>query len=140
MQAVCDLFGPTDLTKIVAQSGKQIVMKHDGPDSPGAKLLGGPIAENKAKAERANPITYITKHDPPFLIIHGDKDPLVPVAQSQILHDALKKAGNESTLVIVKGAGHGPGIDTTRDFQMVLAFFDKHLKSGSAATAPPASN
>ena len=132
VQAVSDLFGPTDLSKIAAQSGKQIVMKHDGPDSPGAKLLGGPIESNFDKAQKANPIAYITKNDPPFLILHGDKDPLVPVAQSRILDEALKKAGNESTLVVVTGAGHGPGIDTPRYFQLVLDFFDKHLKSKTA--------
>ena len=49
----------------------------------------------------------MTKDDPPFLIVHGDKDPLVPHNQSEILCDALKKAGVEATLYTVPGGGHG---------------------------------
>jgi len=54
----------------------------------------------------ASPVTYITSDDPPFLIIHGDKDGTVPVEQATILNERLAKAGVPSTLVIVKGAGH----------------------------------
>src|SRR5262249_33215164 len=126
VQAVCDLFGPTDFLRIAGQSGKDTTIKHDAPASPEAKLLGGPIADNPDKAAKANPITFITKDDAPFLIFHGDKDTTVPVGQSQILHEALQKAGLESTLVVVKGAGHGPGINTPRYFQQTLDFFDRH--------------
>ncbi|HEV3416626.1 MAG TPA: alpha/beta hydrolase [Pirellulales bacterium] len=129
VQAVCDLFGPTDLAKIASQSGPEIVMKHDAPDSPEAKLIGGPIQDNPEKAAKANPITYVSKSAAPFLILHGDKDPLVPAEQSRILHEALQKAGVESTLVIVKGAGHGPGLDTPQYFQQVVDFFDRHLRT-----------
>ncbi len=133
VQAVCDLFGPTDLSRIAGQSGKDTAIKHDAADSPEAKLIGGPIADNPEKAAKANPIAYITKDDAPFLIFHGDKDNTVPVGQSQILHEALQKAGIESTLVIVRGAGHGPGIDTPRYFQQTLDFFDRHLKGKKPA-------
>ncbi len=131
VQAVVDLFGPTDLTKIGAQSGAKIVMKHDAPDSPGARLIGGPISENPEKAQRANPITYITKSAAPFLILHGSEDNLVPPAQSEILDRALKAAGVDSTLVIVQGAGHGPGIETPELSRQVVEFFEKHLKGKS---------
>ncbi len=80
VQAVCDFFGPTDFTKM---SGFWSTMKHDAPDAPESKLIGGPIQENPPKAQKANPITYVTKDDPPFLIVHGDKDPLVPHNQSE---------------------------------------------------------
>ena len=75
---------------------------------------------------RANPITYVSKDEPPFLICHGDKDMLVPHNQSELLNDALKKVGVNVKFHTVKGGGHG-----FRDQEvdrMVQEFFDKHLK------------
>jgi acetyl esterase/lipase len=126
VQAVVDCFGPTDFTQM--GNGPQIA--HNTPNSPESLLIGGPVQENKDKAAKANPITYVTKDDPPFLIMHGDKDPLVPLSQSEILSEALKKAGVDATLHVVKGGGHGFGgreID-----EMTKAFFDKHLKGAAA--------
>ena len=107
VQAVVDYFGPTDLTRMAAQSGPDSAMNHDAPNSPESELIGGPVPDNPEKALKASPITYVSKNDPPFLLVHGDKDPLVPWQQSQMLNEALKKAGVESELQIVKGAGHG---------------------------------
>ncbi len=100
----------------------------DCPDAPEAKLIGGPVQENKDKVQRANPITYVTKDDPPFLIVHGDKDPLVPHNQSEILLDALKKAGVEAILYTVPGGGHGGFRDPQVDV-LVTEFFRQHLRN-----------
>lgn len=124
VQAVCDFFGPTDFSQI---SGFWSMMDHDAPDSPESKLIGGPIQENPALVQRANPIAYVTNDDPPFLIVHGDKDPLVPHHQSELLYDALKKAGVETTFYAVRGGGHGGFKDTQVD-SLVANFFAKHLK------------
>lgn len=139
VQAVCDFFGPTDLTVITEQFKAmpvKSVLDHEAPDSFAGRLLGGPISQNKDKARAANPITYITKDCPPFLIMHGDHDQLVPVGQSEILRDALQKAGVEATLVIVPNAGHGFGGPKVQ--QTVLDFFDTHLKNSGPATQTPA--
>jgi acetyl esterase/lipase len=128
VQAVCDWFGPVDLTKMAEQSGPESQLDHNAPDSPEAKLLGGPVQEKKELAAKANPVTYVSKDDPPFLIIHGDKDPVVPYKQSHLLDDALKSAGVETTLLIIPGAAHGPGIGTRETFGKIQAFFDKHLR------------
>jgi acetyl esterase/lipase len=126
VQAVVDFFGPTDLLQMGKQAPADSMINHDSPDAPEAKLIGGPVQENKEKAAAANPITYVTKAAPPFLILHGDKDNLVPYQQSELLRDALQKVGVPVTFEIVKGAGHGfggPDID-----RQVTAFFDQHLK------------
>ncbi len=74
----------------------------------------------------ANPITYVSKDDPPFLIMHGDKDELVPLGQSELLHAALEKAGVPSRLNVVPGAGHG---FAGREVDAVVdEFLDRHLK------------
>jgi len=124
VQAVCDYFGPTDFTKI---SNFPSSIRHDAPDSPESKLLGGPIQQNKEACQRANPITYVTKDDPPFLIVHGDQDHTVPHNQSQLLYEALTKAGVQVKFHTVEGAGHGR-FKSPEVNKMVDDFFDRHLK------------
>jgi acetyl esterase/lipase len=126
VQAVVDFFGPTDLTKMAKDSLPDSRIDHDAPDAPEAKLIGGPVQENKEKAATANPITYVAKDNPPFLIMHGNKDDIVPYQQSELLRDALQKAGVSVTFKIIEGAGHGfggPDID-----RQVAAFFDQQLQ------------
>lgn len=127
VQAVVDFFGPTDLLTMGAQVGPESRMKHDAPDSPEAMLIGGAVQENREKARRASPITFAGKDAPPMLLVHGDADPLVPWKQSEDLCAALKKAGANATLYIVKGGGHGDkfGPDVA---QQVDQFFAKYLK------------
>ncbi|MBI4657701.1 MAG: alpha/beta hydrolase [Verrucomicrobia bacterium] len=123
VQAVCDWFGPTDFTQMSKFASR---IDHDAADSPESKLIGGPVQQHKEKAARANPITFVSKDDPPFLIMHGDQDPLVPMNQSELLQEALKVAGVNTTLHVVRGGGHGfGGPDINR---MVREFFAKHLK------------
>lgn len=55
---------------------------------------------------QASPITHVTPDDPPFLLIHGDRDELVPVEQSQLMYDRLIQANVPAQLVIVKNARH----------------------------------
>ena len=119
VQAVFDLFGPNDLAKLSPAGA---------PANAVTRLLGGDTGETKTLAETGTPQKYITKDDPPFLIMHGDVDKIVPVAQSKELHAALKEAGVESELIVMKGAGHGPGVGTPTNIQKMGAFFDKHLK------------
>ncbi|MCX7007984.1 MAG: alpha/beta hydrolase, partial [Kiritimatiellaeota bacterium] len=61
VQAVCDYYGPTDFTVFVTTPGYE---RHAGAEAPEGKLLGGAVLENKAKAARANPITFVSKDDP----------------------------------------------------------------------------
>jgi acetyl esterase/lipase len=129
VQAVCDFFGPTDLMVFAATPGYE---SHAKADSPEAKLIGGAVPENKDKAARVNPIAYVTKDDPPFLIVHGDKDPTVPLNQSQLLFDALKKTGVSARFHTIRGAGHGgPAFEGKEVAAMVAGFFDERLKGGS---------
>jgi acetyl esterase/lipase len=126
VQAVVDFFGPTDFTQMGMHRLPDSPINHDADDAPEAKLIGGPVPENQDKAAAANPITYVTKTAPPFLIMHGDKDNLVPYQQSELLRDALQKAGVPVTLKIIAGAGHGFG---GRDIdQQVGDFFTQQLK------------
>jgi acetyl esterase/lipase len=134
VHAVCDWFGPTDFLQMDKHAPEGSRLVHDDAKSPESLLVGGPIQKEpyRSLSAKANPITYVTKDDPPFLIMHGDKDMLVPLHQSELLYKALKKAGVDATLRVVKGAGHGLGggeMSPAELFEMTAAFFDKHLKS-----------
>jgi acetyl esterase/lipase len=127
VQAVLDCFGPTDFARMADFPSR---IDHNSSNSPESRLVGGPVQQKKEEVRRANPITYVTKDDPPFLIMHGDQDPLVPLNQSQLLLDALKKAGVDASLHVVKGGGHGFG--SKQIDEMTLAFFDRTLKTPAA--------
>jgi acetyl esterase/lipase len=138
VQAVCDWYGPTDFLKIAEQSAQSGLARRgppaDASDSLFSKLIGGAIQMNKEKVALANPLTFISKDDPPFLIMHGDKDSIIPLAQSEILRDALRKAGVEVQLVVLPGAHHSElDFRTPEIFQRVLDFFDAHLKMPAPA-------
>ncbi len=129
VQAVCDWFGPADLLTMpnnVLSNGKTVA---DLAKTNGAKLLGRTVRDVPELAKQASALYQVSADDPPFLIMHGEKDPAVPLAQSQRLHDKLKAVGS-SELHIVEGAGHGgKEFRTTEVKKRVLEFFNKHLKS-----------
>lgn len=124
VQAVCDWFGPTDFrTMDSCGSG----MDHDDANSPESTLIGGAIQENPDKCALANPATYVDAEDPPFLIFHGNADPLVPFCQSDLLHRHLTEAGGDSTYVQVSKAGHGDGLTIPINLDMMARFFSESL-------------
>ena len=130
VQAVVDFFGPTDFLQMDAHALPGATLKHDPPGSPESLLVGGPIQENAAKAARANPIVYVTKEAPPFLIVHGEQDLSVPLHQSELLYAAMKTARVDVTFYKIAGAGHsGPPFYSELMRAAVLAFFDEHLKT-----------
>jgi acetyl esterase/lipase len=126
VNAVVDWFGPTDFL-IMDQCGSS--MNHDDAKSPESSLMGGPIQENKEKTALANPISYVNKSNPPFLIFHGDKDPLVPHCQSEKLFEKLQSEKVKSELVIVAGGQHGPGVMIDKYYEKAIVFFKNELKN-----------
>ena len=124
VQAVVDLFGPSDLSIMFPGNSVIILEQVFGTRDPRSE-----------KARMASPVTYVSPDDPPFLILHGDKDTLVPLSQSRILYDRLLAAGVTANLVVVKNGGHGftpvgGAISPTRlELTNAIAdFFDKYLK------------
>jgi acetyl esterase/lipase len=125
VQAVVDYFGPTDFLQMDAQRPPD-GMIHDTPASPESQLVGGPIQEHPERVARANPISYVASDAPPFLIVHGDHDPLVPHHQSVLLDAALRQAGVPVMFYTVVGAGHG-GFTDPRVPELTRAFLEQHL-------------
>ena len=127
VQCVVDWYGPTDMSVFFRQAKDENIFKPHPEKSPLAELFGGMPADKPDLVRLANPVAFVSPDDPPFLIQHGDKDTLVPVAQSEMLADALKKAGVEVEIVVIPGAGHGFG-PKANAIPAVERFLDKHLK------------
>jgi acetyl esterase/lipase len=128
VQAVCVVSGLGDLLQEYREASAAPAEMNPKVKPALEALIGGPLEQNKAKAIAASPIHYVSKDDPPFLIIHGENDSTVPVTQAESFAAALKAAGIETTLEIAPGRGHGAG---GPKFQpMIKAFFDKYLKKG----------
>jgi acetyl esterase/lipase len=126
VQAVCDWFGPTDLERLAEFKSSMRGLSPDYPMQMVCKLFGTSISKIKAPAAKANPTKYVSANSAPFLIMHGDKDNLVPLEQSELLSDALRRAGVDVTFRVVPGAGHE--IKDRSSFGAVEQFFDKNLK------------
>lgn len=127
VQAVCDWFGPTDFMSIEEASTAQMKQTLDPLVTA---LLGGKPFDKREAALMASPTTHIWrgKEIPPFLIMHGTKDNIVPLQQSRLLFKQLRKAKVSAKLKIIKGAGHGSGFDKPLVNGMMLRFFDIKLK------------
>jgi acetyl esterase/lipase len=74
-----------------------------------------------------SPVYHASADDPPTLIIHGDKDLLVPIQQAELVVTKLKEASVEAQLVVKEGAAHG-WKDIGNDLTIFADWFDKHLK------------
>ena len=99
VKAVVSYFGPSDFT--VEEAGVET-------DSVGLvrKFLGGTIEEKPELYRRASPITYISPGTPPLLMIHGDRDNVVPIEQSERMLRAYREVGQSAEMIRVEGAGH----------------------------------
>ena len=131
VQGVVDFFGPTDFLRMDAGAPKSCEkpMMHSAPQSPESRLLGCNIGDCREKVKAANPITYITKDDPPFLILHGTGDCLVASSQSRLLQDALKASGVPSKLHLLPGLAHADSrFITPENEKLVNDFLDAVLK------------
>lgn len=125
VNAVVDWFGPTNFLTMDACGSS---FSHDAIKSPESSLIGGAIQDHLWECAIANPISYVKKENPPFLIFHGDKDPLVPDCQSKELYEKLQEKGVESSFVSIKDGGHGPGVLIPEYFNQMVQFFKDKIK------------
>jgi acetyl esterase/lipase len=129
VQAVIDWYGRADLSRVCTDPAMA--------EHAVAHLLGGSGPKVSVIARKASPITYVSKDDPPFLIMHGDVDTTVPVQQSEALAEALKKAEVPVILVVLKGVGHGGEEFLKSDkVKIIDAFLKEYPASRRKSTAP----
>ena len=119
VDAVVDFFGPIDMSRM------ERCETYKDANSPEAVLIGGPSADNPDMCKAMNPMSYIDKKDPKFLVIHGNTDPVVPYCQSEYFSKALKDAGRLEDFITVPNGNHGPVTFNDNTFQRMVNFFQK---------------
>jgi acetyl esterase/lipase len=120
VQAVVDVYGPTDFTEPVRRDNSAVV-----------DYMGGHYEEDPARYEKASPIRYVTDKTPPTCVIHGTVDMLVPVHQSDWLVEKLKEKGVPHCYSRINGWPHA--MDAVLSVNkhtraLSLNFFDRYLK------------
>ncbi len=116
VNAIVDWSGPVDFSTEYANNYSSVT-----------KLLGVRAFDDRERAARAMPTSYIAEETPPFLIIHGDNDAIVPYTQSVTLYEYLKEKGVDVTFKLLPGEGHQYVSEEPE--QMTMNFFDMVLKS-----------
>jgi len=137
VQAVVDLYGPTDLPALAKTGSARMVETMQRVFGAGGKMPA-------ALLQQASPVTYVSSAAPPFLILQGDKDTMVPASQSAELYRRLQAAGMPATLVPVRNGDHGfvPAGGPVSPSQaertrLIGDFFDRYLlvPAGARSTA-----
>lgn len=119
IRAVVNWFGISDVKDLLEGENKQqyaIDWVGNGPN-------------RLDKARISSPLTHVNSRVPPVISIHGELDKGVPFSHSERLHAALRRAGVDSVLRKIPGAGHGGfSSEAYRDsYHAVFAFVDAHL-------------
>jgi acetyl esterase/lipase len=115
--AVAAYFAPTDIVPFVSKDSEY--------------YQRFPALQFDAElADDCSPLFHVTADDPPTLLIHGDKDDLVPLKHSTEIKKAFDEKNVTAELLVIKDAGHGfGGEDGKRAGEATLAWFEKHLLS-----------
>jgi acetyl esterase/lipase len=119
---------PTDLTMLYSESRLA--------GFAAAQFLGGTPAQVAASYLAASPIDQISSGDPPMLLIHGRQDPLIPVSQSEEMHNALTAAGVRNELILVNG---GHALDFPPHYPSLIPDVLQFLSSTWTASGPASS-
>lgn len=130
VRAVGLLFPPTDLVEF----GEQGFDFTTAEGQPIQRLLfeDGVAHHDRdtvlAAAAAVSPARLVTRQPPPFVLIHGDADPVVPLAQSQKLVAALREAGGRADLWVQPGGGH-PWPEIRQQLDQLAVWFDAQLET-----------
>lgn len=132
VKAVAVFFPPTDFLDF---GGKAIDARADDGFGQTVRRLAFPQGlsnetdlEVADKLKQISPARLVTPRAPPFLLIHGDADPVVPLQQSERMLAALKQAGVPAELIVKHGGGH-PWLTLHEDVQVLADWFDRQLKT-----------
>lgn len=120
---------PTDFSKM---DGCGSSINHGSATSPEGNLVGGALAALPDNVQLANPITYVSKDDPPLYLRHGSSDNTVPTCQSELLWAAIKAVDNKKDInyTAVSG-GHAPNTSG------ILPFFQKAIQNNNEGCLDP---
>lgn len=92
-------------------------------------LLGAEPEEAPELDQAADPLSFVEKNQVPFMILHGTKDEVVPLADSEKLYEMLVENGHPADLIELEGAAHMDEAYLQPEVsQMITDFINKQLK------------
>lgn len=130
-------FGDIDTTRPAPQPPARFARDLHGVEEALSQLFGGTLDQRQGLIRLASPIYHIRRTAPPFLIIHGTRDDLVPFEQGKRLHHALEQAGAGTTFIPIQGGFHNLRDDPDLPYrgevwdnvgQQTIEFFHRHLR------------
>lgn len=127
IKGIIDFYGVTDPMTMLTLDRSTVI---EGIDDIASALMGDDMEKMAGLMKYAKATEYISSERdiPPILIFHGDADVTVPISQSELLYDALKKAGKDAEFYIVKGAPHaGPAFHASSVTEKMDAFIKRVL-------------
>lgn len=125
----------TDLNRMLKDEKRAFGRDHWVVDYWEERMADGEARQRKLRA--ISPAKHAERFQAPVLLIHGDRDTVVPIVQSEIMHKALKRADKEVEFIEIEGADHwltqsNPRLQT---LESVAEFVARHLKDyGSLET------
>lgn len=123
VKAVVSFFGPNDLKALYDKQTNSYYK------SLFALLVGGIPGGNPEAYKQSSPIRFVTAQSPPTLMLHGGKDFMVDVSQSQMLKTKLQSVGVATELVVYPNEGHGWfGANLNDSFEKIILFLNKHIR------------
>ena len=139
VQAVVDIFGPTDLNHIADDFSAETQKMYYSSASPISLFVngvpcyrgnrGGNLREMPVTALEANPIHYVGTNTPPFLIMHGNADKIVSPSQSKLLYDELSGRGLDADYYILNGGEHNAAhFYQPTTFKIIVDFLNRVLR------------
>jgi acetyl esterase/lipase len=97
------------------------------------RLLGAPLGEKPELEKLLSPSELLKKNSPPILLIHGDKDTVLPIINSEYLMEIAQQKKSDVELLTIKNAGHSfkganisPSMEELNDYS--AQFILSHLK------------
>lgn len=137
VDAACCWSGPTDLNFM--SCGREVDDWNHGPEEA---VMGLAFKGNEEAFKALNATTYIDPSDPPIVVFHGTADNVVPVCQGEHFHELLAKAGVQTELHLVDGAGHGMGMYAPETLETMVSFVERARVSKAVKEdfAPSAAN
>jgi dipeptidyl aminopeptidase/acylaminoacyl peptidase len=119
--AVISYFGPTDLENLYSNA--------PNPGIPYllSSLTGTTPAQNPDVYKQSSPVHFVTPNSTPTLLLHGERDDLIPPSQSVLLRNKLQSVKVPSKLILYPNEGHNlTGINLVNSFNEIAAFLQEH--------------
>ena len=137
VQAVVSLAAPTDFVKFSSGTEGDLgaVSSFVGTHLPFWRGPDNPVQIEYSLYAEASPINHVDAEDPPFLIVHGTKDNIVPFSQAEVFVKQLEENHVPAEFIKLVNGNHALGIGESRDIQTVMYFgaivklFDKYLRN-----------